>query len=856
MPTDRNKDNVYEVTVRASDGAMHTDHMVMVTVTDDNEAPTVMGEDSFEYAENGKDPVATFTATDPEGATPITWSLATNDTIDGVETADVVDSGEFEIDDKDGMLKFSSPPDYEDSAQGGGDSDNDNTYHVVVLAADATGGPMGYHKITVKVTNVAETGKVTWTVDPSTEDGVDPNNPVDGEMPIMQFQVGAVLVASATDGDIPGAANAKSVTSPRWEWYRGSAKIDGQATASYTVMTEDIDKRLSVEVFYTVVNAIREESASLTSDYPVLGSRTSNDAPEFDPATVTREVSEGDKGMTVGAPVTATDDITNALNYTLAGADATRFEIDQKTGQIKTLVALDREGTADASATTLGSCEDADGTDPDPECTVTVTATDSAGMASSAATVTITITNVDEKPTFDTGSKMVSVAEGSKEVRADSNDNENPYAATDQDGLNVNLTLMGADGAKFQLVSGGHLSFKTAPDFEDPSDANNDNLYEVTVRASDGTLHADQMVKVTVTDVNEAPMILSPGVRVSGPPSLDYAEKGIDSVGTYTAYGSQAASARWMLEGDDAGDFRLSSSSGMSTMLMFRSSPNYEMPTDMNEDNIYMVTVKASYGSGAEMVMDTQTVTVYVTNMEEDGTVILSSMTPVVGTPLTANVTDLDVVMTDSVMWQWSRTKDGNVMDIGGATMMSYTPVAEDGGYYLRATATYTDGYGVDTAMATTASKVVGNRAPVFAAATATREVAEDTAAGMNIGAPVAATDPDGDTLTYSLSGTDEASFDIGESTGQLMTKAALDYETKRSYMVTVTATDPDDAADTIEVTINVITDVDEGPVQRYDGNDDGEIDIGELFNAIDDYFDEGLSISDLFEVIDAYFAG
>ena len=123
----------------------------------------------------------------------------------------------------------------------------------------------------------------------------------------------------------------------------------------------------------------------------------------------------------------------------------------------------------------------------------------------------------------------------------------------------------------------------------------------------------------------------------------------------------------------------------------------------------------------------------------------------------------------------------------------------------------------------------------------------------MNIGAPVTATDPDGDTLTYSLSGTDEASFDIGESTGQLMTKAALDYDTKMSYMVTVAATDPDGLTDTIDVTINV-TDVDEGSVQRYDTDGTPGISIAELFVAIDDYFAEGISISELFDVIDAYF--
>ena len=58
--------------------------------------------------------------------------------------------------------------------------------------------------------------------------------------------------------------------------------------------------------------------------------------------------------------------------------------------------------------------------------------------------------------------------------------------------------------------------------------------------------------------------------------------------------------------------------------------------------------------------------------------------------------------------------------------------------------------------------------------------------------------------MTYTLGGTDAASFDIVAATGQLQTEAALDYETKSSYEVTVTATDADGATDTtvaIEVT-------------------------------------------------------
>ena len=112
--------------------------------------------------------------------------------------------------------------------------------------------------------------------------------------------------------------------------------------------------------------------------------------------------------------------------------------------------------------------------------------------------------------------------------------------------------------------------------------------------------------------------------------------------------------------------------------------------------------------------------------------------------------------------------------------------------------------------------------APAFAASTTTRSVAEDTAADQPIGEPVAATDADGDGLTYSLDGTDAASFDIDTASGQLQTKAALNYETKSSYSVTVSVTDGEDGDgaeettatidDTITVTISVL-DVNEPPV-------------------------------------------
>ena len=60
-----------------------------------------------------------------------------------------------------------------------------------------------------------------------------------------------------------------------------------------------------------------------------------------------------------------------------------------------------------------------------------------------------------------------------------------------------------------------------------------------------------------------------------------------------------------------------------------------------------------------------------------------------------------------------------------------------------------------------------GNRAPVFPGSSTTRSIDENSASGANVGAAVRATDADGDTLTYSLTGTDAGSFTINSSTAR-----------------------------------------------------------------------------------------
>ena len=107
-----------------------------------------------------------------------------------------------------------------------------------------------------------------------------------------------------------------------------------------------------------------------------------------------------------------------------------------------------------------------------------------------------------------------------------------------------------------------------------------------------------------------------------------------------------------------------------------------------------------------------------------------------------------------------------------------------------------------------------GNSVPVFGdTAPAARSVAENSAAATDVGAAVAATDGDNDTLSYSLAGADAGSFDIVPTSGQIRTKSGvtLDHEADASHAVTVTAADGHGGSATIAVTVTV-TDVAEQP--------------------------------------------
>ena len=95
-----------------------------------------------------------------------------------------------------------------------------------------------------------------------------------------------------------------------------------------------------------------------------------------------------------------------------------------------------------------------------------------------------------------------------------------------------------------------------------------------------------------------------------------------------------------------------------------------------------------------------------------------------------------------------------------------------------------------------------------------TLSIAENTAANVNIVGTITATDPDGHTLTYSLSGTDASHFSIDTSTGKIKTSSALDFETKRTYTLTLTASDGRGRFGTATVTVTIkVTDQNDPPI-------------------------------------------
>ena len=404
-----------------------------------------------------------------------------------------------------------------------------------------------------------------------------------------------------------------------------------------------------------------------------------------------------------------------------------------------------------------------------------------------------------------------------------------PVIANDASGDTLTYTLTTNPEDRFDIgQASGQITVGARTTLNREDTTLTDFTYTVTVTATDpagGT--APQEVTITINDVNEAPKMTEGATRVSlaentAITTMVGSYEATDPESTVSGNDCDMDNCTWSVSGMDAGDFDISNADATFGQLTFKKVPNYEKPADSNGDNVYMVTVVVTDKDAKKKLTAMRDVTITVTNAEEPGTVTLSTEQPKVGIELTSTLMDPDGVVADSVKWTWHSSADGTGTAIPMADSDTYTP-KETGP--LSAKASYTDGHGaVKSAVGTEANVVenTANVAPKFPdTETGVREVAENNNVDANVRVdadnpsttndPVNATDTAGETLTYTLSGTDSASFDIDRGTGQLKTKAALDYETKKSYMVTVTATDPDGLSASIDVTITV-TNVDEAP--------------------------------------------
>ena len=824
--------STYLVTVIATDSFGLWDSVeVIITVTDVNEGPTITGTTEVEYPENGTGSVAVFTATDPENAGAIAWSLA-----------DSGDAGDFEIDKANGVLTFAESPDYETP----GDADSNNEYTVTVVATDED-GIASNEVVTVGVTNVEEPGEVTLSA--------------------VAPYPGVRLIATLADTDKVVAG------SEEWQWSRSAsengsyAAIEDADKATYDPTSGDVGYYLRATVAYDDEEG-EDKSMEATSAHEVQAVNVPNNAPSFPDQNpdedgdqsdaATRMVVENtDSGEDVGDPVEAQDANGDILTYTLGdtGVDEA-FDIDQATGQIKTKADLDTEVT--------------------PSYTVTVMAMDPAGLNNSI-TVTITVTNVNEPPDI-TGAVEPYAENGDGTVAI--------FTAMDPEtetAGEIAWDFSGTDAALFELDNNnGELTFNDPPNYEMPGDADGDNVYEVTVGATDSDgIRGVEDVEVKVTNMEEDGTVtlsrVQPRVGVPVTASVTDVDGAVSGVkwqwynesvltqnaiedatsDTYTPVVVDVGRTLWARASytDPQGPDSASGAPADANVVAVdtrNKAPMFAVDQDADTDGEQAEAARTvAEDAAASASVNGGVVTATDPNAPED------ILTYTLGGP-GASSFDIDAM---------------GQITVGAGAKLDF----ETKSTYL-VTVIATDSFGIWDSVEVIITVTDVNEGPVITVAgenvapefadseDGARSVAENTVAGEDIGNPVAARDANGDALTYTLSGTDAASFDIDQATGQLKTKADLDYETKASYAVTVTATDGDTASDSIDVTITItVTDVDEmvtgdDLVDRYDADDSGDIGKTEVLKAINDYLfgegDEAISKPEVLRLINIYLFG
>ncbi|MET1111879.1 MAG: cadherin domain-containing protein [Allosphingosinicella sp.] len=770
---DSDGDNVYEVIVAADDGWLSDTQAYFVTLADVDEPLffTSYARDFYVSLAAGENSLeaATVTAEDPEQAA-IVYAIV-----------DSHDGASFTIDAQTGVLRFVTAPDYEAPA----DLDGDNVYTVLVSATD--GNFFDYQTISIAVGNVDEPVEIlSYAGAASVALTVTEGN----------VSVGTVEADDAEDMTvtyaITGGADAALF---RVDPYSGAlafnyglypdfeAPADAGGDNVYDVVVTASSSTSSADQAFAITIANRNEGLWITSNGGGDANLTMN---------------EGDRGVTT---VVAYDMDGDVPTYSIVGgADSALFAIDAATGALTFIAAPDYEAPNSGAGTNL--------------YTVEVGASDGEYMG--RQTIRIGVNNVNEGVTITSGGGAAAIA-----VTA----NENGVAVTniaasDVDGDALIWSIAGgADSSRFTIdAQTGALRFVQAPNFEAPADVGGNNVYDVVVSVTDGVFTDSQAVAVTVANVNEAVAITSNGGGATA--AVTMAENGA-AVATVAATDLDGGAVTYAIAGGaDSARFTIDAGTGA---LAFVSAPNFEAPADAGANNVYDVIVSASDG----VFTDTQALAVTVSNVNEGVAIIsngggASAAIAVIengAAVATVAATDLDGGAVTYAIAGGADSSRFTINATTGALVFIAAPNFEapgdaGGNNVYDVVVSASDGTFTDTqAIAVTVGNVA--EAPVIISGGGGASAAVLVQENSPAVAVVAATDPDGGAVTYSIvGGADAARFAINAQTGALTFVAAPDYELPADsnqdnvYAVTVRASDGllvDDQA--LSVTVGNVSD-------------------------------------------------
>jgi hypothetical protein len=480
-----------------------------------NHAPTISSNGSgntasISVAENSS-AVTTVTANDQDAGTVFTYSLSGG-----------ADLAKFQINGSTGALSFINVPNFEVPSSTAGS----NSYVVQVRVAD-NGNPVltDVQTITVNVTDVNDIAPLITT---ATMQSVAENNTFVAAL--TSTDVDTIGTNPASFSIIGGTDAAKFAIS--------NGNLVFAAAPDFENPTDsDHDNVYVVQV--TAFDGIHSTDRTISINVTNVD-ETTNHAP-----TITSNGGGNTAGISVAenstavTTVTASDQDGNALNYSLSGgADLSKFQINSTTGGLSFIKAPNFEvpSSAAGSNSYVVQVRVADNGNP---------------ILTDVQTITVNVTDVNDIAPLITTAATQSVAEDSTFVAA--------LSSTDVDTVGTNpasFSIVGGnDAAKF-TISNGNLLFAAAPDFENPTDSDHDNIYIVQVRASDGINGTDRTISVTVTDVNEtlnhAPQInFSDGTTISATAGQSLAASGLftgsdadyDTLSYYLYDGTAAANS-------------------------------------------------------------------------------------------------------------------------------------------------------------------------------------------------------------------------------------------------------------------------------------------------------------------------